>query len=115
MSTINDRVAETITQSGRSQADLARAIGVSRATVNDWKNGRTKNLRMENLFALADALGISARWLAIGKGPKRDPMSIAPIRNLAQILLDEPPSTQRAFESMAASIAEERAGYRKAS
>jgi len=38
---------------------------------NTQENGNTKNLRMENLFAVADATNFSAKWIALGKGPER--------------------------------------------
>lgn len=52
-----------------SQADLARAAGVSRGTVHGWFDGRPTNLRPRTLFAVADALNVEARWLATGEGP----------------------------------------------
>jgi transcriptional regulator with XRE-family HTH domain len=54
---------------GTTQARLARAVGVTRASVNDWLQGRAVALKPAHLFAVADALGICPRWLATGKGP----------------------------------------------
>ena len=55
---------------GISQSGLARACGVSPASVSQWVRGPTKDLRMENLVAVADYLGVEIRWLATGEGPK---------------------------------------------
>lgn len=115
MDDINARIRECLDEDQRSQADLARLIGVSRATLNDWKRGRTKNLKMENLFAIADAFGVSARWLATGSGPKRDPLQTPIIRDVAECLATASPATQESFARMAHNIADEIARYRKAS
>lgn len=48
--------------------DVAKAAGVTKGAVSQWENGG--NIRPENLFAIADYLGISARWLATGKGSR---------------------------------------------
>ena len=71
--TITERLAAafaTAAPMGLKQADIARRIGVSRATVNDWFQGRSVNLRPEHLFAVADLLQVEARWLATGQGPR---------------------------------------------
>jgi len=43
---------------------------MSRANVVNWTNGTTKHPRPEHLFAAAREMGVSAEWLATGKGPK---------------------------------------------
>lgn len=67
----HERIRHAIIQAPVNQAEIAKKLGVSRPTITQWKNGDTKNLRMENLFALADVTGFSARWLATGEGPER--------------------------------------------
>jgi transcriptional regulator with XRE-family HTH domain len=52
----------------RTGQDVAKAAGVTKGAVSQWENGG--NIRPENLFAIADYLGISARWLATGKGSR---------------------------------------------
>lgn len=53
-----------------SREDLATATGVTVAAVQAWESGSTKNLKLDHLFAVADALNVSPRWLATGRGPK---------------------------------------------
>lgn len=65
-----ERIAEAINECGLSRAELAEKLGVTNATLTQWSKGDTKNLKLENLYNLADATGYSARWLAIGEGPK---------------------------------------------
>lgn len=50
---------------------LAEAIGISRSAVSQLLSGKSKSMTPANLFAVADHLGYSARWLATGAGPKR--------------------------------------------
>ena len=61
---------------GMTQAELARRCHIDRSAVNQWLNGSVKNIRPENLVALADALGLEIRWIITGRGPrlaKQDP------------------------------------------
>lgn len=56
---------------GLTQSTFARKIGVTKGAVSQWENGNTKNLRLPNLFAIEDATGFSARWIALEEGPVR--------------------------------------------
>jgi transcriptional regulator with XRE-family HTH domain len=51
---------------------LAKACGISAASVSDWKSGKTKTIEGSNLLAAAKCLGIRSDWLADGKGPMRE-------------------------------------------
>lgn len=68
--TLAGRIVERRQELGLTPAHLAHAVGVSISAVLQWENGKTKNLKNEYLFALADALNVSPRWLATGRGPK---------------------------------------------
>ena len=50
----------------KSVAELGRRVGLPRQTVHRWINGDTKNMTHENLYRVADALQVRARWLAVG-------------------------------------------------
>jgi len=50
-----------------SQDDLAKRIGVSRPSVTQWESGDTKNIKNDNLVALARAFKISVDELLTGK------------------------------------------------
>jgi len=60
-------MSQALKQAGMKPADLAVAIGVSRATVSQWVNGPTKKLEGEHLTRAARALGVDAHWLATGE------------------------------------------------
>ncbi len=61
------RIRTAMTTCGmKSVAELGRRIGLPRQTVHRWINGDTKNMTHENLYKVADALQVRARWLAVG-------------------------------------------------
>ena len=72
---------------GRSltQATVALWAGVTKSAVSQWESGG--NIKPENLFAIADKLGVSARWLATAKGPRTNE-GIQAESQLEQQLLD---------------------------
>lgn len=51
-----------------SQAGLARACGISRASVNAWVSGKTDSIDGKFLTTAAAYLGVSAHWLSTGEG-----------------------------------------------
>lgn len=53
------------------QKDLAKAVGVSAPTVNDWLSGKSQSIRGQFLVRVAKELGVSADWLATGRGEMR--------------------------------------------
>lgn len=69
MSSLSDRIREAMGK--RSQAELARAAGVSDAAVTFWLDGTTKSLKGDTAVLLERETGYRANWLISGKGPKR--------------------------------------------
>jgi transcriptional regulator with XRE-family HTH domain len=67
---IGDRIRERREELAMKPADLSRAAGCSISAVMQWESNKTKNLKLDNLFKIADALGLEARWLANGEGIK---------------------------------------------
>jgi transcriptional regulator with XRE-family HTH domain len=70
METLADRIITRRRELGLQQSHLADIAGVSESAVSQWEKGKTKNLKLEHLFAIADALKVHARWLALGQGPR---------------------------------------------
>ena len=66
---LNSRIRYLIKKSKAQQAAIARDLGVTRATVNDWKLGRTKYVRPENIIGISDFFGVTPRWLITGADP----------------------------------------------
>lgn len=65
---LGKRIARAIEVSTADVAVVARACNVTEQAVYSWMRGEVKNLRNENLFALADVTGFNARWLGTGQG-----------------------------------------------
>lgn len=64
--TLQQRFIEAVKNSPKkpSQADLARACGVSPPSVNEWLNGNVKSICAQYLLLAADYLEVSPHWLA---------------------------------------------------
>lgn len=68
METFGDRVREARKKRGMTQKQLAAASGLSQTTISDIERGR--NASSADIVALARAVGVSAEWLADGRGPR---------------------------------------------
>jgi len=66
METIGKRIKELRDAKNLSQQKLADAVGVVKQTISSWENDEAKNPKLQHLFSIADALGVEARWLALG-------------------------------------------------
>ena len=60
-----------LAESGKSQSDIARALGVATSTVSDWKAGRAYP-RMEKIQALAEIFGITKSDLVEERDLKKE-------------------------------------------
>ena len=69
--TLSSRIDEAIQGSGKTRADIARACGVTQASVTFWLDGSTKSLKAETALALEQATGYRALWILKGLGPRR--------------------------------------------
>lgn len=68
MKLLEQRATAARKHSGLTQAEAARQIGVSREAVSQWENGKTKNINSSLLHSAAEVYGVSAQWLATGRG-----------------------------------------------
>lgn len=76
--TLGERIKEALSVGKLSVSDAAAKLGVGRSAIYQWLAGDTKNLKLENLFALAEETGYSAKWIALEKGMKRDVKPFTP-------------------------------------
>ena len=60
MSEWGDRVQARRKSLSMRQAELARRVGVSAASVNDWESGKTQSISGVNLLRLAEALALAS-------------------------------------------------------
>jgi transcriptional regulator with XRE-family HTH domain len=63
--TMADRITAAIKADGRTHAEIAEAVGVSRPVLSQWGLGTRKPSR-DNLLALAQVLNVSMTWLHEG-------------------------------------------------
>ena len=68
-----ERLAEAMEERGISAPQLAAVLGVKRQSIYELLSKDSKSMKPENLYRTADYLGVKARWLAIGEGPKYPP------------------------------------------
>jgi transcriptional regulator with XRE-family HTH domain len=68
---IGQRIKLALEERGLSVREAAGIVGISVQAMHAWIRGEVRNIRPANLFAIADATGFSARWLATGEGTQR--------------------------------------------
>lgn len=76
---LGDRIRARREELGLNPVDLAKAAGVSISAVLQWESNKTKNLKLEYFFAIADFLKVEPRWLGLGKGRKEIDTPSTPI------------------------------------
>ena len=79
---LHDRITEAREAAGLSKSELARRMGLSRASVSAWETGAVKNLKNEHLFTLSEITGYSAKWIATGEGEKKRSVASAKVAYL---------------------------------
>lgn len=62
------RMEEARKQAGLSAAALARGVGVSTATMSEWRNGYVAEPRAGDFMQLCEMLRVTPRWLWFGRG-----------------------------------------------
>lgn len=65
------------------QSDMAKAFGVSQATVSDWWNG-VKVPGLEKLIEICLRLDVCLEWLGTGRGPEKPPCHVETKPTLTQ-------------------------------
>jgi transcriptional regulator with XRE-family HTH domain len=68
MTTLSERLNEIIRERNLSQDSLAEKAGVSQTTIHKLLTG--KALESRKISKIAEVLGVSTDWLAMGKGDK---------------------------------------------
>lgn len=96
MASVGERVKERRIELGLKQGALAKRVGLSQTTISDLENNPTVKTR--EVARLAAVLGVSALWLADGKGGKI-PDGTAPV--MQPEADDIPPKVLRLAERLA--------------
>ncbi|MFK5633350.1 helix-turn-helix domain-containing protein [Ornithinimicrobium sp. LYQ103] len=63
---VHERLDQELSKQGKTQAALAEAVGVSSATVSQWRSG-TKTPSATNMMKVAGFLGVQPSWLSYGE------------------------------------------------
>jgi len=71
MSTLGERLELAMQADGMTQADLARAIHVTRSAIHQAIRGASKGLKPHHLILVCRQLRIRPEWLALGEEPMR--------------------------------------------
>lgn len=77
---------------GYTQASLGRALGLSRAAINQLIHGSSKGMKPENLIAVCRLLRIRPEWLALGEEPRHpalQPSDTALLDSLHKLTRDQ--------------------------
>lgn len=84
---IGERISELRNSAGKSQGDLARALGVSRQAVSKWENDQTSP-DTYNLIQLADLLDTDIEYLATGRRTygRRPPVVLKTVETVEKVV-----------------------------
>lgn len=64
-------ITEDLKQERRmTRAAFAASLNVSKSVVSKWCAGEVANLKHVHLYAIERLYGYSARWIALGEGPR---------------------------------------------
>lgn len=89
MTTFADRLSEARKAAGFTQEYLANLCGLTKGAISQYELGNN-SVAGENVFRLADALNISARWLMTGTGSatslSEDPVPVDKVTRIARHL-----------------------------
>ena len=87
--TFGDRVAGAREAAGMTQAQLARRLGVKKATVTGWEQDLSEP-RANKLSMMAGLLNVSIMWLLTGEGDGMDLPAgeVTPIEGLSDVVAE---------------------------
>jgi transcriptional regulator with XRE-family HTH domain len=69
---IGKRIVETRTKLGRTQQEIADAVGVAKSTIQRYEAGKIKKIKLPVISEISRALNINPVWL-IGKTDIKNP------------------------------------------
>ena len=75
VNTFGDRLRQARKLRGYTQAELARACGISQGAIGNYETDSRRNAK--DIFKLAEVLEVEAAWLAMGTGPMRSKTAAA--------------------------------------
>lgn len=99
MKTIGQRIKERRSELKFTQRSLGKRAGVAHVTISQWERDETSP-RGDNLFKLADALGVEPGWIVKGDGDtgndhESDVMVITPLQRELLDLFARLPASEK--------------------
>ena len=70
MNDLEKRITEALDSTGLKDAEIARKLKLSRATISQWRSGGVKSLKAESASNIERLTGYSANWISTGVGDK---------------------------------------------
>ena len=67
-------------------ADVARATGIAKSTLTEWKNGKTTP-KADKLQKIADYFGVTVEYLLTGRAPDQEAGGVLTMTDEEQLLL----------------------------
>jgi transcriptional regulator with XRE-family HTH domain len=80
ISEFGQRLDKLIKDSGKTQRDVAKDLGITEAQISTWKMGKATQISAFNVWRLTRYFNVSADWLLTGRYAvsKRRPLPPAP-------------------------------------
>lgn len=72
MDTMGDRIRQLREARGMTQAQLAKACGVTGSAVSQWETAMTENIKLPVFLALCEALATDPHYLVFGASRSAD-------------------------------------------
>lgn len=85
---LQEKLSELLMESDSSGAEVAREIGVSPASISQYRKGETQP-SLDKLVALARALDVSLDYLVLGESEEAEEVSVGPIAKYMDQSLQE--------------------------
>ena len=84
--TFGERLKMSRKNAGLTQERVAEAAGITGGAISQLESGTTNGLACENLFPIAEVLGVNPKWLATGFGPIDGRDCLSPVSVLGERL-----------------------------
>lgn len=92
-------------EEGVSQADLGRALGISRSAINQLIKGSSKDMRPGHLLLTCRRLRVRPEWLVFGEEPMRLDSLTSADRNLLTYYRSLPVSKRATIDALISDLA----------
>ena len=85
MSEFGKRLDKLIKDSGKSQRDVAKDLGITDASISTWKMGKATQISAFNVWRLSKYFHVSADWLLTGRYAASKRRPLPPVREYKTI------------------------------